>query len=224
MLEALLTALPRGPQDITVFLGDFIDRGPDSAAVVRRALFEHAAAPERTVLLWGNHEDLAAEHFGVANPSGLTYDPFDWFRNGGIAAMETWGLQKPDLFAAPCPSDLARLFPLLRTFWRSPDPELSPYVWVHAGVPPGQTPEEADPATLVWVRDEFLNAPYTPGRVVVHGHTPMQSVRILPDKIGIDTGAVFGGPLSALQLPAHRVFQADHEGRVASFDMHPQKI
>ena len=218
-LEALLGALPRGDADVTVFLGDFIDRGPDSAAVVRRVLTEYDGAPERTVLLWGNHEDLAAQHYRVAAPSGLVYDPYDWFRNGGTEALASWGVPAPDMFTAPCPEDLARLFGLLRSFWRSPDPALGTYVWVHAGVPPGLEPEEAPAEELVWIREPFLDVEDPSGRIVVHGHTPSLEVRVRRDKIGIDTGAVFGGRLTALQLPARRIFQADARGRVVSFDL-----
>jgi serine/threonine protein phosphatase 1 len=218
-LESLLGALPRGDADTTVFLGDFIDRGPDSAAAVRRVLQEHDAAPERTILLWGNHEDLAAEHFRIPGPSGLAYDPYDWFRNGGKHAMASWGVTGIDLFTAPCPDDLRRLFGLLRLFWRSQDPLLGAYVWVHAGVPPGKRPEEGPSHDLVWIREGFLDVEDPSGRVVVHGHTPSREVRVRCDKIGIDTGAVYGGPLTALQLPERRIFQADGRGRVASFDL-----
>jgi len=221
MLEALLGALPRRDDDTTVFLGDYIDRGPDSAGIVRRVLDEHEAAPERTVLLWGNHEDLAAEHFDLPAPSGYRYDPYDWFRNGGIAALESFGLSRPELFTADCPPELGRLFDLLQLFWRSPDPELAPYLWVHAGVPPGQTPETAPPDTLVWIREEFLNVHDPSGRIVIHGHTPFQEVRVRADKIGIDTGAAYGGVLTALQLPQRRIFQADARGRVVEAELPP---
>ena len=217
MLDALLAALPRGENDTTVFLGDYVDRGPDSAGVVRRALAEHDAAPDRIVLLWGNHEDMAAAHFGIGAPSGYAYDPFDWFRNGGIACMESFGSGRPELFSAPCPPELTRLFGLLKTFWRSSDPALGPYVFVHAGVPVGQTPEATRPDLLLWIRDEFLNHADPSGRIVVHGHTPFREVRALPDKIGIDTGAAYGGVLTALELPARRVYQADASGRVRDF-------
>lgn len=218
-LNALLRELPRGEADTTVFLGDFIDRGPDSAAVVARVLREYDASPDRTVLLWGNHEDLAAQHFKLPSPSGLEYDPFDWFRNGGIQAMESYGLPQPDLFLAPCPDDLARLFGLLVPFWRSDDPLLAPYIWVHAGIPPGKTPEETSGEALVWIREVFLDTLDPSGRIVVHGHTPFREVRVRPDKIGIDTGAAFGGPLTALQLPERRIYQANEQGRVISFDL-----
>jgi serine/threonine protein phosphatase 1 len=213
-LDDLLAVLPRGEHDTTVFLGDYIDRGPDSAAAVRRVLAEADALPERTVLLWGNHEDMAASHFRVAAPSGFHYDSFDWFRNGGIAALESYGLAVPDLFVAPCPDDLGQLFSRLKIFWRDPE---SGAIFVHAGVLPNEEPEAADPSTLLWVRNEFLNAPPVHGRMVIHGHTPFPAPRVRSDKIGIDTGAFRGGPLTAIQWPEGRFFQANGSGRVATF-------
>jgi serine/threonine protein phosphatase 1 len=221
-MEALLEALPRQADDYTVFLGDYIDRGPDSAGVIRRVLAEYDAAPERTILMWGNHEDMAASHFHFPAPSGFEYDPYDWFRNGGHEALESYGLTRPGLYVAACPDDMARLFPLLKTFWRAPAevfPTLTNCIWVHAGVLPWQEPEESLESTLLWVREDFLNKADEKGRVIIHGHTPFRQVRALPDKIGIDTGAFSGGPLTALQLPERRIYQADGEGNITISDL-----
>jgi len=222
MLKTLLDALPRAEGDYTVFIGDYIDRGEDSAGAVARVLAEYDRAPDRTILLWGNHEDMAASHFGVEAPSGFEYDPYDWFANGGVVALESFGYERPNLFVAPCPDDLRRLFSLLRTYWQAPPhifPELEKVLWVHAGILPGQLPEESTGETLLWVRDEFLDGFDPSGRLVVHGHTPFSEVRVYPDKIGIDTGAVFGGVLTALQLPERHIYQADAKGRVIDFTL-----
>lgn len=221
-LDILLNALPREAGDWTVFLGDYIDRGPDSAKVVRTALAEYDAAPDHTVLLWGNHEDMAASHFLFEAPSHYIYDSYDWFRNGGTIALESFGLSTPDLFIAPCPEELDHLFLLLRTFFRGREtkiPGLEPYIFVHAGILPGREPEDSKGETLVWVREEFLNSFDPSGRIVVHGHTPREEVVVQPDKIGIDTGAVYGGLLTALQLPERRVYQVDGEGNVSISDL-----
>jgi serine/threonine protein phosphatase 1 len=212
-LAVLLDALPRKEDDYTVFLGDFIDRGPDSKSVVRRVLDEYEAAPDRTILLWGNHEDMAAANYGwEGTPSPFEYDPYDWFRNGGLQAMESYGLKTPEVFTEKCPADLWQLFGLLKTFWRAPQdifPELAHCIWVHAGILPGQQPEDAGGDVLLWVREDFLNFLDMSGRLVLHGHTPFKTVRVLPDKIGLDTGAVFGGLLSGLQLPERILYQAN---------------
>ena len=199
------------------FLGDYIDRGDDSAGVVRRVLAEYDAAPECTVLLWGNHEDMAAFNFHVPYPTGLQYDGWDWFRNGGTVAMSSWGVEMPDAVRADYPPDLRRVFGLLRTFYRGADTGIAgmePYLFVHAGVLPGREPENTDGETLLWVREPFLDAYDPSGRIVVHGHTPFSTVRVLPDKIGLDTGAVGGGQLSCLQLPERVLHQVDHAGKV----------
>jgi len=221
-LAAVLRALPRKKGDWTVFLGDYIDRGPDSAGVVRRALAEYTADPDHTILLWGNHEDMAASHFHVLAPSQLDYDSYDWFRNGGTIALQSWGLTLPDLFVAPCPAELSQLFPLLRTYFRGADTGiagLEPFLFVHAGILPGWEPEESDGETLLWVREEFLHSFDPSGRIVVHGHTPFEEVRVHPDKIGIDTGVAYGGPLTALQLPERIIYQADDQGTVTVSDL-----
>lgn len=227
-LEALLDALPRQVGDFTVFIGDYIDRGPDSAGVVRRVLGEYDAAPERTILLWGNHEDLAAERFGAEAPSGFEYDPYDWFRNGGIETMDSYGYkERRGVFTADCPPELARLFGLLKTFWRPPAnlfPDLVHVIFVHAGVPVSVEPEDAKGEELLWIREEFLNPIEASGRWVVHGHTPFEDVRVLPDKIGIDTGAGYGYKLTALQLPERRIYQANYDNAVTQRDLFSREL
>ena len=221
-LAALTAALPRGEQDFTVYLGDYIDRGPDSAGVVAHVMGEADRAPGRTVLLWGNHEDLAAAHFGIPAPSVFEYDAEDWFRNGGRETMVSFACHPSGLSEAACPPELARLFPRLQRFWRPPIdrfPTLGHVVFVHAGLLPAQQPEDAPGEVLLWVRDEFLKEFDSSGRLVIHGHTPVKKIVPQADKIGIDTGAVYGGSLSALQLPERRVYQADAQGRVRSFDL-----
>lgn len=216
-LGALLDFLPRGEGDFTIFLGDYIDRGKSSAQVVKRVLAEYDEAPERTIALWGNHEDMASAYFDGTHPTQLEYDPFDWFRNGGMTAMESWGWRPPLVFGADCPADLARLFTVLRTFYKGSDtgiPGLEPFLFVHAGILPNEEPETANGETLLWVREEFLNSYNPSGRIVVHGHTPFETVRVHPDKIGIDTGAVRGGPLTALRLPERALYQVDNSGGV----------
>lgn len=212
-LERLLDALPRGEDAVTVFLGDALDRGPDVAGTVRRLLAEHDAAPERTVLLWGNHEDLAASHLGHPDaPRAFDYDPGVWLRNGARETMGSYGQAALRGIPTPCPAELARYFGLLRLFWRDDAGTL----FVHAGIAPWEEPETAGAATLLWSRDH-LRADQPPGRRVVHGHTPTPRVDVGVGRVGIDTGAVYGGPLTALQLPEGVAWQVDPDGAVESF-------
>jgi len=221
LLDALLAELPRRPGDYTVFLGDYLDRGPDSRRVVERVLAEHDRDPGRTILLWGNHEVAAAGYFHRPNP--LAWAPAGplWPPRSFLPTLRSFGLTPSLANTDPCPELLDRLFSLLRTFWRCTLPRLEHVVFVHAGVPPGQWPEETDPAELVSIRKEFTSVEDPSGRLVIFGHTAQPTVFQRVDKIGIDTGAGTGGPLSALQLPASRFYQAHPDGSVKSIPLLP---
>ena len=219
LLDALLAELPRETGDYTVFLGDYIDRGPESRLVVERVLREYDRAPERTILLWGNHEVAAAGYFRRPNPLHWQPDGPMWPPGSFLPTLRSFGLTpslgEPD----PCPEALDRLFGLLQTFWRCPLPGLQHVIFVHAGVPPGQRPEETDPHDLIYIRKEFTSVEDPSGRLVVYGHTAGKSVFQRADKIGIDTGAGNGGPLSALHLPALRLYIAHPDGSVKSIPL-----
>lgn len=215
MLRALLSHLHRQPEDFTVFLGDYIDRGPDSREVVALLLQEHDRAPDKTILLWGNHEDMAAAFFGIPHPSGRDDLGEVWLHHGGKQTLESYGLT--DTLFTYCPEPLVRLFGLLRTFWRCEIPEFSHVVFVHAGVPPAKTPEEVSAEELLWIREEFTNVIDESGRLVIFGHTPYCTVFQRIDKIGIDTGVGHGGALSALELPVTRLYKAYPSGGLSTF-------
>lgn len=219
LLDALLAELPREPGDYTVFVGDYIDRGPDSCRVVERVLEEYDRAPERTILLWGNHEVAAAGYFRQPNP--LHWQPKGpmWPPKSFLGTLRSFGLSPSLVACDPCPEPLVRLFSLLRPFWRCPLPGLEHVIFVHAGIPPGLQPEETSPEDLVSIRKDFTSVDDPSGRLVVFGHTANQTVLQRADKIGIDTGAGNGGPLSALQLPALRCHMAHPDGRYTSLPL-----
>jgi len=221
LLDALLAELPRSPGDYTVFLGDYIDRGPDSPRVVERVLAEYDRDPGRTILLWGNHEVAAAGYFHRPNP--LQWAPAGpmWPPKSFLTTLRSFGIAPSLVNSDPCPELLDRLFGLLRTYWRCTAPGLEHVLFVHAGVPPGARPEEADPGVLVSIRKEFTAVEDPSGRLIVFGHTTYEKVFQRVDKIGIDTGAGSGGALSALQLPAMRCYTADPEGSVKSLSLLP---
>jgi serine/threonine protein phosphatase 1 len=216
LLERLLDTLPRKPGDITIFLGDYLDRGLDSREVVERVLAEYDRAPEHTVLLWGNHEAAAAGYFGQPNPFGWQPSGPVWPSNSFLPTLRSFGLSPTFGEPDPCPPSLVRLFGLLRTFWRCPYPALEHVIFVHAGVPPGRQPEDTSPRDLLGIRAEFTQVIDPSGRLVVFGHTWSKTVFQRPDKIGIDTGAGHGGPLSALELPALRLYKAYPDGSTQS--------
>jgi serine/threonine protein phosphatase 1 len=222
MLAQLLTLLPRSPDDATVFLGDYIDRGPNSKGVVNQVLAEIDAG---AIALWGNHEDMAAAAYGFSSIGKLDREVAAamWLypANGGNGTLLSFEAD----FPGACPEALSALFPLLRTHWVDPACGLE---FVHACAPPGRSlsavareepkmyPSLAGASLLLW------GAPIPDrldvSRAVVVGHTSIESE--LPERRGnyllLDTNAARGGPLTALCLwPGHALtaFQVFPDGR-----------
>ncbi|MBL8906729.1 MAG: serine/threonine protein phosphatase [Rhizobiales bacterium] len=185
-LRRLLSACEgyaRGKPFQLVFIGDYIDRGPDSAGVIAmvRALLE--ADPERVICLMGNHEDLLLEAL-------QTGDSTTWLSNGGDATLASYGVATAqDLPAAD------RSF--IETLRLCHDDGKRFYA--HAGIMPGIAFDQQDRETLMWIREPFLSSTADHGRLIVHGHTPQRSGRpeILPNRINLDTACVYGGALTA---------------------------
>lgn len=234
MLRALLECLreqPLRPEDTLVFLGDYIDRGEDSCAVIE-TLLELRAQHNDTIFLRGNHEQMMLAARDGTPPKYLAeQDALElsevfqiWLANGGVEALNSYGLTWSV-------EDLPRWWETIPeahwTFLRDTQMEYitERYHFVHAGIlPPGARWDEEGIASdpRLWIREPFLSGRADfGGRIVVFGHTPQQSGRPLlkKNKIGLDTGAVFGGPLTAaafdLDAPAHqylpvRLFQAEH--------------
>lgn len=199
-LVRLLDAVPLEDGDDLVFLGDYVDRGPDSAGVVA-ALLEVARARPRTVFLRGNHEDMLLDYLGR---DGVYGDAF--VTNGGRATAHSYGIagtfDRTTLAEAIPPAHLD-FFGRTTLMHRRPG-----VVCVHAGVRPGVPLDAQTKEDLLWIREEFLRPPHGLDATVVFGHTPHRDVVAhLPGKLGIDTGCVYGGMLTALELPARVVHQ-----------------
>lgn len=189
LMEKVKTAL--NPQrDTLVFLGDYIDRGPDSKGVVDVILQLRKEFPH-VVCLKGNHEALFLDW----HLNGKDYDLYLY--NGGGATIRSYS-QEGEF---KLPQEHLDFFTSLRLYY-----ETERYIFVHAGLRGGIPLQEQDPHDLIWIRDEFILSPHDFGKVVIFGHTPLQRVFIAPNKIGIDTGAVYGGTLTCLELPAQRFY------------------
>jgi serine/threonine protein phosphatase 1 len=182
---------------LVLHVGDYVDRGPDSAGVVRHLLEGFPGA--EMVNLMGNHEHMMLDGLDLADP-----DAFDhWMQNGGRASLRSWNV----------PNDAARhrlrdLIPAehLRFLRRlAPHHREGGYLFVHAGIRPGVPIEDQSPLDLMWIREPFLSWPGDHGAVVVHGHTPMEGPVVKSNRIGIDTGAVLGGSLTCAILELDRV-------------------
>jgi serine/threonine protein phosphatase 1 len=195
-----------------VFVGDYIDRGPESRCVVDLLL---GALPTGfdTHFLKGNHEEMMFEF--LEDPSSLGY----WLGNGGAATLESYGVDvtglrrdaaKPeawrDAFLSALPEQHRRFFESLELTASFGD-----YLFVHAGIRPGVPLKAQNPQDLLWIRGEFLRSEEDFGKVVVHGHTPKDAPEIRANRIGIDTGAFFSNRLTALRLQegSRRFLQAE---------------
>lgn len=186
---------------IIVYLGDYVDRGPDSAGIVD-LLIEGPLPGFESVHLIGNHESFLLEFLDDLQVLN------SWIINGGDATLRSFGV---DAFDAPEGVNRARW---LQEEFRAALSETQldflkslkvshlegDYLFVHAGIRPGVPIEEQDPFDLLWIREPFLSSDEDFGKIVVHGHTPSSQPVRKRNRIGIDTGAVYGGELTALVL------------------------
>jgi len=183
-----------------IFLGDLIDRGPDSAHVVERALQLSRAGPN-TRFVMGNHEEMLLQ---VLRGDVAMLRTFG--RLGGRETMLSYGISEADYLALDDASLIAALqravprrhFEFLAKF--EDVIEVGDYAFVHAGVRPGVPLAKQRSRDLRWIRHEFLDHAGSFGRVIVHGHTISKGVEWRANRIGIDTGAYASGKLTALGL------------------------
>ncbi len=199
LLERAIAAIGRdverhGPAALTVTVGDYIDRGPDSCRVIDRL----AANPFPTpyVALKGNHETFL-EAF-LADP---TTGPH-WRLQGGDETLLSYGVpaQLSDEEAA---KRLRTLLPLLHLRFLLSlklSHMFGKYFFCHAGVRPGVPLERQDDQDLLWIRGAFLNNTMDFGKIVVHGHTPVAEPEVLANRINVDTGAFASGRLTCVAL------------------------
>ena len=211
LLERLLAELPHGEGDRFVFLGDYVDRGPDSKAVVDRLI---AFSREREcVFLLGNHESMFLDFLGWRKPEYFGGDAF--LMNGGDRTLASYGYfdrEEPSRSGFSLPKDHEDFFQGLRLHHRDGD-----YLFVHAGIGRAAL-EETDVEfalrrvhveDLLWDRTS-IDLPHRLGVTLIYGHTPAADFEVRwnqPFGIGIDTGAVYGGRLTAIRLPDERLFQ-----------------
>jgi serine/threonine protein phosphatase 1 len=184
-----------GRDGVVVHLGDYVDRGPDSRATIDRLM----AGLEgfRLVCLMGNHEAMMLDC--LDDPDRLCWA--HWLANGGTETLASFGLtagfdgDDPARLAAALGPERVAWLRGLKLHWHA-----GGYLFVHAGIRPGVPLEAQQPADLLWIREEFRDSTADHGAVVVHGHTPTDAPERRPNRIALDTGAVFSGVLSAAAL------------------------
>ncbi|MET0275131.1 MAG: metallophosphoesterase family protein [Phenylobacterium sp.] len=185
-----------------VFLGDYVDRGPDSKRVVDLILKMSTHKDFETRILKGNHEEALLQF--------LDEPPFgsDWMEHGGGPTLASYGVQPPatrtDREAwARVRDEFDRVLPREhRDFYQNLELLLTvgDYAFVHAGVKPGVALEHQVERDLLWIRQEFLEEKGPYGKVIVHGHSPSEEAQLTPYRLGIDTGAYATGVLTAVRL------------------------
>lgn len=193
-LRKMLTLLDYKPGqgDLLILLGDYIDRGPQNFEVVETLAGLAERCPEEVIPLMGNHESMFLDFItGQAEPQLAA--------NGLANTIQDYCRSDKELTAAHL------LFYRRLHLWH----ETETHIFVHAGLAPGKLPAEQNHRDLLWIRDDFLNSDYDFGKTVVFGHTPFKEPFVAPGRLGLDTGAVFGGPLTAAILPEMRFVFAD---------------
>jgi len=178
-----------------VYLGDYVDRGPDSRAAIDRVM--RGIEDFESVCLMGNHEAMMLDC--LQRPGSLCWA--GWLSNGGGDTLASFGIapafdgEDPERLKAALGPERLTWLRALRLSWHA-----NGYLFVHAGIRPGVPLDAQDPDDLLWIRDDFLCSTADHGVTVVHGHTPVQAPARRSNRIALDTGAVFSGVLSAAAL------------------------
>ena len=199
LIEADIASRPAA-RNVIIFLGDLIDRGPQSAQVVER-LRLYSPLDARTVFLMGNHEEVLLRV--LRGEEALL---IDWLQFGGAECVDSYGLDPTELRALRPKDAIERLCKAVPDehvrFLESFADTLAfgSYLFVHAGIRPGIGLAEQDRKDLRWIRDPFLGDVRDHGCIVVHGHTITPDVDECPNRIGIDTGAYRTGVLTVLAV------------------------
>ncbi len=187
--------------DTFIFLGDYIDRGPDSKKVVDLILRFKQDRP-RVITLLGNHEYMLLNYLAGQESS-------IFLQAGGMETLASYSitpdLELPDIIDLIPPSHLS-FFKGLPLLW-----EDQHAIYVHAGLRPGIHLSQQRSDWCLWIRDDFIRSSYNFGKPVVFGHTVFKKPLVQRNKIGIDTGAVYGRKLSALLLPDKKIISVSGE-------------
>jgi serine/threonine protein phosphatase 1 len=201
-LRRLVEALPLRSGDSLIFLGDYIDRGPDSAGVVAYLIALQSELRQVSfVFLKGNHEDMLLSYLGLAGQHG------DMFLiNGGKATLTSYGLPE----AVSAQEALSAVPPEHLTFYNGLDRfyVTEAFLCVHAGIHPHKPLTHQTDEELLWIRNTFIYSSHRLPYTILFGHTPQSRVLYdLPFKVGLDTGLVYGNMLTCLDVDEKLLYQ-----------------
>lgn len=208
-LDAVLAAVRPTPDDLLVFLGDYVDRGPDSKGVIDRLMA--LKRTHRVVCLRGNHEVMMLD--ARRNPSELR----NWLSVGGAQTMSSY---------VPAGAWRASFDHVPAEQWEFLEDGLYDYfetdthIFVHATLEPTTPLAEQDDLYLFW---EFVNSPvrHASGKIMVCGHSSQRNglPKAWPTTILLDTGAYAGGWLTCLDVPSQKYWQANAAGETRTADL-----
>ncbi len=216
-LKLLIPKLP--PAEPLVFLGDYIDRGPHSFGVIE---FLQQLSQQRTChFLTGNHEDLMLKVSGASTAT-------NWLMNGGDSTLRSYKTDPLKWFRSP---DKLAFLKQHRHFFENLvlSYEDEHAIYVHAGIDPSvPSLQQQKRDVLLWIREDFFqHLDLWSGKPIIFGHTPttnlgskLGSLWRHPRAIGIDTGCVYGGVLTALQVPSYKSWR---QGDSSMLDRHRLK-
>ncbi len=193
---SLIENLPYRENDTLIFLGDYIDRGYDSKGVIDFLLDLKKNHPN-TIFLKGNHEDMLFSYIEGRFSEEV------YFYNGGEKTLKSYKIPPFQYHHSKryLPLSHIEFLKELLLYYETED-----YIFVHAGLRPGIPLSFQDPEDLLWIRYEFIYSEEHFGKLVIFGHTVFEEPLIMQNKVGIDTGIVFGGKLTALELPTFKFY------------------
>lgn len=204
-----------------VHVGDLVDRGPDSRGVVEH-LRAGIARGAPWVVLMGNHDRMFLTW--LEDPSAIDdglRTGLSWLhpRIGGGPTLASYGVRAPsERPVAAVHAEALEAVPAAHRAFLSALPRWyarGEALFVHAGIRPGLPVEAQAETDLLWIRGAFLDDPRDHGALVVHGHTVTVAPELHANRLNIDTGAAYGGPLTAVVIEGRAVFQLTPAGRVA---------
>ncbi len=195
-LCALMDKIPIDmARDQLLFIGDYIDRGRSSIEVLDYLIDLENRSPG-IIFLRGNHEDMLQKYLDGS-------DRFTYLLNSGQQTLDAYLNNRDTSEDYPVPSAHLEFLSALRLYYQTED-----YIFVHAGLRDNVSLESQKETDLLWIRDEFIYSDYDFGKRVIFGHTPFKEPLVQTNKIGIDTGAVYGNRLTCVQLPEMEFFSA----------------
>lgn len=188
-LRLLMDKIGLDPEkDLLLFIGDYVDRGEKSVEVME-FLIGLKNQVKNLIFLKGNHEDMLENYL-----SG--HDRFTYLMNGGQLTLDGYLNRRRPGDPHPIPKEHIDFLKSLTLYY-----ETDRYIFVHAGIRKKIPLDRQDTYDLLWIRSEFIKSDYDFGKQVVFGHTPFSKPLVQSNKIGIDTGAVYGNKLTCVKLP-----------------------